>query len=122
MGAQSGTWDVPAGLQPFVDGIAKRIAHFILKAIKGTDNAADFVDQWSSPLGPRNHCAAVRRRIGERKPGADIVGRRHLLSPEALREELSRQTERRSSTVPAGEPDPLEHLERRLSGLFRGGR
>ncbi len=51
-----------------------------------------------SPLGRRNHCAAVRRRKAEGLDGAEIVGKRYLLSPEALQEELARRTAR------AGEP------------------
>lgn len=49
------------------------------------------VDQQHSDLGRRKHCAVVRRRIGEGEDGAFIVGKRHLLTPEAYREELERE-------------------------------
>jgi hypothetical protein len=52
------------------------------------------VDQAASPLGPRRHCAAVRRRVAHSEPGASVVGRRHLLSVAALAEELNRTTAR----------------------------
>ncbi len=50
----------------------------------------DWVDQHSSQLGAKRHNAAVRRLLGEGAPGAAKVGRRHLLSPEALDAELRR--------------------------------
>lgn len=62
-----------------------------------------FIDQQFSPLGPRNHVAAVKRRVAERHarelvagrpPGVEldaaIIGRRHLLSLAALTEEYFR--------------------------------
>lgn len=53
-------------------------------------NRADWIDQHSSPLGPRRHCAAVRKRVQSGDEGAAIVGRRLLLSHEALAAELAR--------------------------------
>jgi hypothetical protein len=50
----------------------------------------DWIDQGASPLGPRRQIEAVRRRIREGAPGAAMVGRRALLSPEAMAEELER--------------------------------
>ncbi len=49
----------------------------------------DMLDQRHSPLGKRRHCAAVRRRIDDGQFGANIVGRKHLLSPDALAEEMA---------------------------------
>lgn len=46
--------------------------------------------QNKSTLG-RKHNSVVRARIERGESGASIVGRRHLLSPEALVEELQRQ-------------------------------
>jgi hypothetical protein len=52
-----------------------------------------------SPLGSREHCAAVRRRLaefaaGERLfAGAVIEGRRFLLSQEAIAEEIGRRAQ-----------------------------
>jgi hypothetical protein len=48
------------------------------------------VDQQHSALGRRRHCAAVRRRRAEGADGAEIVGKKHLLSRAALAEELAR--------------------------------
>ena len=47
-------------------------------------------DQRQSPLGPRRHCCAVRRRLAHNEPGARIVGDRYLLSGEAIEYELER--------------------------------
>lgn len=49
-----------------------------------------WIDQEESPLGPRLHNPAVRRRLAEGKGGARIRGRIHELTPEALQEELLR--------------------------------
>jgi hypothetical protein len=46
-----------------------------------------FIDQRTSPAGTRTHMAMTRRRVQAGLPGAAIVGRRFLLSPEALQEE-----------------------------------
>lgn len=55
----------------------------------------DWIGQRESPLGNRRHCAAVGARLAAGKPGAAIVGRRHLLSAEALEEELAGGAKRR---------------------------
>lgn len=49
-----------------------------------------WINQKDSPLGPRRHCAAVRRRVGEGKEDATILGKRFLLTQEALNEEMVR--------------------------------
>lgn len=59
-----------------------------------------FVDQRSSPLGRRRHCAAARRLIAEGDGRAFISGRRHLLTEDAVAEELARL-----SLVPANEAE-----------------
>lgn len=51
---------------------------------------ADWIDQHSSPLGPRRHCAAVRRRVQTGDGSAAIVGRRLLLSEDAIALELGK--------------------------------
>lgn len=53
----------------------------------------DWRDQRQSPvLGPRRHCAAVRRRlqINPSDPCAKILGERFLLTTDAIAEELER--------------------------------
>lgn len=47
----------------------------------------NYIDQKKSVLGPKKHCAAVRRRVLEGDERAIITGRRFLLSPEAHMEE-----------------------------------
>lgn len=71
----------------------------------------DWVEQGTSPLGRKRHCAAVRRLVGAGHDGAAIVGRRHLLSPSALREVLGESG--RASAAPA-QPSVAQELERRL--------
>ncbi|HEY2408833.1 MAG TPA: hypothetical protein VGI10_22665 [Polyangiaceae bacterium] len=53
-----------------------------------------WIDQRRSQLGPRRHCAAVKRRMADGKTDAAIVGRRHLLSQTAHAEELATPTTR----------------------------
>ncbi len=69
-----------------LDGLADAIAERVVERL----GAGAHVDQSRSPLGSRRHHAAVRRRLARGLPGAAIVGRRHLLSSEALAEELAR--------------------------------
>lgn len=67
-------------------------------------NALDLIDQSISDLGPKRHCAAVRRRIQRDEPGAFKDGRRHMLTPEAYQEE--RQRLFRPSVAKATAPTP----------------
>lgn len=55
------------------------------------DGLGGMIDQTGSDLGAKRHCAIVRRRIAENKPGAIISGRRHMLTPEAYAEECERR-------------------------------
>jgi hypothetical protein len=74
-------------LEHAIERVLRRVLH---------EQDPDWIPQGKSPLGPKRHCAAVRRRIAERKPGARIVARRFLLSQEAMAEELGRESERHS--------------------------
>ena len=57
-------------------------------AEKPENDTEEWIDQEKSGgLGPRRHCAAVRRRMNEGKPGAARIGRRYILSPTAFAEE-----------------------------------
>ena len=78
----------------------------------------DWQPQTGSPLGPRRHCSAVDRRIATGDPGAARVGRRALLSPEALAEELAAASAK--PKAPKAETTS-QRIERRL-GLVAGGR
>lgn len=77
-------------IEPLLDEIADRVAARILKA------QSRMISQSASELGPRKHREAVKRRIDQGLDGAVIRGRRFLLTPEALREELMRPCKERS--------------------------
>jgi len=74
----------------------------------------DWISQADSPLGRKRHCAAVRRHLERGLDGVAIVGRRHLLSPEALRAalaEVGRPAPKASSVT-----KELEHKLRLVGG------
>lgn len=71
----------------FLEELAARVAELVLDGLRA-GAAPNMVDQHASLLGPRRHAAAVRRRVAAGVPGAAIVGRRLLLSREAIDEEL----------------------------------
>jgi hypothetical protein len=97
-----------AGLDALADLIAERVWQ---RFQQGTP---DMVDQSKSPLGRRRHCNAVKRRVGAGEPGAARVGRRYLLTPDALAEELHRLGQ---GPPPKGE-SVADELRREL-GLIR---
>jgi hypothetical protein len=109
-----------------LDELASIIAERVwLRFQQGTPN---MIDQSKSPLGRRRHCYAVRRRISEHQPGAAVVGRRHLLTQEALTEELSRlgfgdrrPTTGRASPTPSKGESVADKLRREL-GLLKDAR
>lgn len=74
-----------------VDEILGKFAGLLAKELAKELRAAndDWVSQVGSPLGPRKHCAAVRRRLERGEPGASNPdNRRFLLSREALLQEM----------------------------------
>jgi hypothetical protein len=84
----------------------------------------DHVDQRSSPLGARRHCAAVKRRVAQGAEGAAVIGRRHLLSQEALADELaalSRRPAVAQSASPAAPAGASPEALRAKLGLVGGG-
>lgn len=78
----------------YFDQRDRKIARLVAEELRGGDPS--LVDQSRSVLGRRRHVAAVQRRLAAdpQEPGASIVGKRHLLTQEALAEELGRITER----------------------------
>lgn len=96
--------------------LAREIAREVVAALRAGE-APGMVDQSASPLGRRRHIAAVRRRVGAEEGGAAIVGRRHLLSREALEAELAAVAKRprKAKTAPV---DVLAELRTRY-GLER---
>jgi len=80
---------------------------------------SELIDQHASPLGPRRHCTAVKRRVAKGQPGASIVGRKHYLSPDAIQQELSQALPRKRSandTAPR-KPTPVDELDQKLKLL-----
>jgi hypothetical protein len=108
-----------SGLEALVDELAHRVAAIVVAQLR--EGPPGMVDQNASPLGPRRHCAAAKRRMARGEAGASKVGRRYLLSPEALSEELGRASRRRSAPEGASAMSPAEELRRELA-VLRGGR
>ena len=109
-------------LRPSVLAKALRAAADVLEAAEreAGSERLEWVDQGSSPLGRRRHCAAVRRLVATGSPGAAVIGRRYLLSPNAVDAELARASQPRhpanSSTATAGSSVRTE-LERELRAV-----
>lgn len=82
-------------------------------ARESAQDRREWVSQSESPIGRRKHIQAVRRRMQVGLGGAGQSGRRYLLSPEAIAEELGRPT--------APPADEVSDLRAELS-LVRGGR
>lgn len=78
---------------------------------------AEWIDQKASPLGRRRHINAVRRLVAEGADGARVVGRRYLLSANAIDAELGRVTRNAPvrSTPPAPVVDELAELRARYA-------
>lgn len=106
--AQARSVDVSA----ILDGLVDLIAAKVVEKLGG--DGGQWVDQSASPLGPRRHRKAVCERLASGRPGASKVGRKHLLSREALAEELA-ITGRKKSTPKQG--DDLEERLRQELGL-----
>lgn len=91
--------ELPAVLSA-IGVIAQALAPIIAQAIRDELRAGrepDWLNQHQSALGPRRHCAAVRRRIREGSGGAEVSGRNCLLSRTAHDEELARPRKRRAA-------------------------
>lgn len=85
--------------QMFIDAIAEAVSQ---RMMKGRER---MISQTHSELGPRRHRAAVKRRLANGEGGAGIDGRKYLLTPEALHEELTRSG-RGSDPPPSNDPCP----------------
>ena len=96
-------------LAPLLDALADRVV-----ARLTTGQRADLQDQVASPLGRRRHIAAVRGRVARGDAGAAIVGRRHLLTRDALAAELETLSQRKPRKTPKpGRVDELDTLRDR---------
>jgi hypothetical protein len=92
------------GAAAALDALAKALAPHVAREVVALlrEESAGMIDQSGSPLGRKRHCAIVRARVGAGTPGAAIVGRRHLLSKEALDFELAALSKRKAK--PAAPP------------------
>lgn len=74
-------------LAAFARVLAPFVAREVVRELRASDG--DMIAQAGSPLGPRRHAAAVRRRVAAGQSGAVVAGRKLLLSREALAEEMT---------------------------------
>lgn len=114
------TTDPLAPFAGLIEAVAERTAQRVLASIN-----ANTISQATSPLGPRTHRAAVKRRLQNGEGGATIVGRRHLLTREALAEELSGKRRPPPEPEPTPTPTPptsgdLGSFQRDLLASLRG--
>lgn len=76
-----------------IDRVTKELAALRAELIvERSRPAPDWLDQRTSPLGPRKHCALVREALERGEPGFARSGRRWLASAEALSAALARQS------------------------------
>lgn len=108
-----------AAFEALLDEFAERVAAKVTERLS-YGSLPGAIEQARSPLGRRRHISAVRRRVAAGQPGAAIVGRRHLLSSEALSEELARAGQPRGTTASPASGSVRAELERELR-LVKGG-
>lgn len=109
-------------LDGILDELAERLATRVAERLRvGEPN---MIAQTGSPLGARRHCYAVKRRLARGEPGAAVIGRRHLLTPDALAEELQRASVGEGRARKAvGQPSSVRsELLAELRLVERGGR
>ena len=109
-------------LEGILDELAERLAARVAERLRTGE--PNMVAQSGSPLGARRHCAAVKRRLARGEPGAAILGRRHLLTAEALGEELQLASVRagpsRAEPAKSVRSELLAELELVKKGTRRG--
>lgn len=93
----------PATFRVFARALRAAADVFEAAALEAAAERADWVDQTSSPLGSRRHISATRRRMAAGLEGAARVGRRYLLSGQALTEELAGSTAAAPAEAAAGD-------------------
>lgn len=100
-------------LDTAVAALAKAIAPLIAREVVAQlrSGPVGMVDPTSSPLGRKRHGAAVRRRLAAGEPGAAIVGRRLLLTEDAIQDELKRLSSKPARVrKPALIPEPVSEF------------
>lgn len=94
----------------FLRELAREVARAVVAELRAGE-LPSMLDQVGSPLGRRRHITAVRRLVAEGKPGAAVVGRRHLLTREALEAELGGAAPRtRTTRAAAPQPTPRDEV------------
>jgi len=94
---------------------ALRLLADVLETESSEPAVVVWIDQTTSPLGRRRHCATVRRRLEQGLPGAVVVGRAHRLTREALDEELTAVSRAHVPTrVETESPTVVDELQREL--------
>jgi hypothetical protein len=104
------------------------IVRLVLEELHGGDPQR--IGQETSPLGSRRHIAAVKRRIQAEQAagqvpgtrGAFIVGRKHLLTRDALAQELGRATPKTAVHASKRAEETDDDLEERLLQGWKEGR
>jgi hypothetical protein len=95
--------------------LAPIVAREVVRELRS--GASDMIDQGASPLGARRHAAAARRRRANGEGGAAHVGRRWLLTREAIQAELAKPAKMRGPRKPrpaaANDVDDLADLRAR---------
>jgi hypothetical protein len=107
-------------LDRLIEEIADRTAAKVIERQHG--GAAGFpgwLDQHSSGLGPRRHNPLARRGLQLGKPGYVKLGRRYLISPEALALELGQASSASASQHAPEVSQVRARLEKKLA-LIRG--
>lgn len=102
----------------FFDELVARVADGVAERLRAGESK--MIGQAASPLGSRRHCGAVKRRMAQGKPGAAIVGRRHLLSAEALADELQSAGGRRGAPLSATKSSVRAELLAELESISGG--
>ena len=107
-------------VEQLIDLLAERVASAIAARLQGGEDG--FVDQARSLLGPRRHCAAVRRRIARGESGALVVDRQHYLTLRAYEEEIARRGTKGSPVDLTPKPHGIaQKLENELRLIRRNG-
>jgi hypothetical protein len=99
--------DLLAAIELLADAIAERVA----AKLRGSSD--EWIDQHSSPLGSKRHCALVRSLTTAGDQRASKIGRRYLLSRDALAEAMIRQSQTKSKAPETGET-VTSRLQQRL--------
>jgi hypothetical protein len=94
---------------------AAEVARELAKELRAA-NDDGWVSQANSPLGPRRHCRAVRRRMGEGRLDCTRDGKLYLMTRDALREEMLRlgHCEPTVKAIPVEGDEPTTSVRARL--------